>query len=117
MPSSTRPEPRTHVYLSRVDRSLADRDCSGGDRGRRRRARHLRIQDCDAQCAVRKFRLGTVAGGEAMSTWNQVATHMLAHDGPAALVCRQWLIPAEGREAVIFPPTFAAAEGGKSGYN
>lgn len=42
---------------------------------------------------------------------------MLALDGPAAVVCRQWLIPAEGRDAVIFPPTFAAAEGGKAGYN
>jgi CRISPR-associated protein Csb1 len=46
-----------------------------------------------------------------------MATRMLAADGPAALVCRQWLMPAEGRDAVIFPPTFAAAEGGKAGYN
>ena len=44
---------------------------------------------------------------------------MLAANGPAALVCRQWLMPVEGRDAVIFPPTFAAAEGGggKAGYN
>src|SRR5262245_31756418 len=52
-----------------------------------------------------------------MSKWDQTATEMLAADGPAALVCRQWLMPAEGRDAVIFPPTFAAADGGKSGYN
>src|SRR5215469_2476551 len=53
-----------------------------------------------------------------MSTWNELMTQMLAEDGPAALVCRQWLMPAEGRDAVIFPPTFAAAEGsGKAGYN
>src|SRR2546421_6764644 len=52
-----------------------------------------------------------------MSAWDQLATQMLAHDGPAALVCRQWLMPAEGRDAVIFPPTFAAPEGGRSGYN
>jgi len=52
-----------------------------------------------------------------MSTWEKLATQMLAQDGPAALVCRQRLTPAEGRDAVIFPPTFAAAEGGKSGYN
>jgi len=54
-----------------------------------------------------------------MSTWNEIANGMLATDGAAALVCRQWLMPAEGREAVIFPPTFAAAEGsaGKAGYN
>lgn len=54
-----------------------------------------------------------------MSAWDEMADDMLAADGPAALVCRQWLMPAEGREAVIFPPTFAAAEGGggKAGYN
>ncbi|HLI21619.1 MAG TPA: type I-U CRISPR-associated RAMP protein Csb1/Cas7u [Stellaceae bacterium] len=47
-----------------------------------------------------------------------MADKMLAADGPAALVCRQWLMPAEGRDAVIFPPTFAAPEGGgKAGYN
>ncbi len=53
-----------------------------------------------------------------MSTWNELADKMLATDGPAALVCRQWLMPAEGHDAVIFPPTFAAPEGGgKAGYN
>lgn len=51
--------------------------------------------------------------------WNALADEMLAANGSAALVCRQWLMPAEGRDAVIFPPTFAAAEGGggKAGYN
>lgn len=53
-----------------------------------------------------------------MTAWNGMATEVLANEGPAALVCRQWLVPAEGRDAVIFPPTFAAAEGGgKAGYN
>jgi CRISPR-associated protein Csb1 len=54
-----------------------------------------------------------------MTAWNELAGKMLASDGPAALVCRQWLMPAEGHDAVIFPPTFAAAEGGggKAGYN
>lgn len=53
-----------------------------------------------------------------MSTWSELAGKMLAENGPAALVCRQWLMPAEGRDAVIFPPTFAAPEGGgKAGYN
>ena len=52
-----------------------------------------------------------------MNFWNELADKMLAADGPAALVCRQWLMPAEGRDAVIFPPTFAAPEGGKAGYN
>lgn len=54
-----------------------------------------------------------------MTAWDGLATELLAADGPAALVCRQWLMPAEGRDAVIFPPTFAAAESGgdKAGYN
>jgi CRISPR-associated protein Csb1 len=54
-----------------------------------------------------------------MSTWNEITTQMLAADGPAALVCRKWLMPAEGRDAVVFPPTFAAPpeRGGKAGYN
>lgn len=53
-----------------------------------------------------------------MNSWNELADKMLAADGPAALVCRQWLMPVEGRDAVIFPPTFAAPEGGgKAGYN
>ncbi|MTW17845.1 type I-U CRISPR-associated protein Cas7 [Rhodoplanes serenus] len=54
-----------------------------------------------------------------MSGWDDLADTMLATDGPAALVCRQYLMPAEGHDAVIFPPTFAAAEGGggKAGYN
>lgn len=52
-----------------------------------------------------------------MTTWDNIANEMLAKAGPAALVCRQWLMPAEGRDAVIFPPTFAATEAGRSGYN
>ncbi len=31
----------------------------------------------------------------------------LSHDGPAALVLREYLMPVEGRDAVVFPPTFA----------
>src|SRR5919202_1970973 len=34
----------------------------------------------------------------------------LAEDGPAALVIREHLMPVEGRDGVLFPPTFAAAE-------
>lgn len=54
-----------------------------------------------------------------MSTLEHLVDELLASDGPAALICRQWLMPAEGRDAVIFPPTFAAAEGSgsKAGYN
>jgi CRISPR-associated protein Csb1 len=39
----------------------------------------------------------------------------------AALVMRQWLVPVEGKDAVIFPPTYAVPEGTKTedwlGYN
>ncbi|MBX5446393.1 type I-U CRISPR-associated RAMP protein Csb1/Cas7u [Sphaerobacter sp.] len=34
----------------------------------------------------------------------------------AALVVRQWLMPVEGKDAVIFPPTYPIAED-KAGYN
>jgi len=39
--------------------------------------------------------------------------------GPAALVLREYLIPAEGGDAVLFPATFAPSEEGsfKGGYN
>lgn len=39
--------------------------------------------------------------------------------GPAALVIREFLIPVEGRDGVLFPPTFAASQDGsfKGGYN
>lgn len=39
--------------------------------------------------------------------------------GPAALVIRESLIPVEGRDGVLFPPTFAATQDGsfKGGYN
>lgn len=34
----------------------------------------------------------------------------LKDDGPAALVIREHLMPVEGRDGVVFPPTYAAAE-------
>jgi CRISPR-associated protein Csb1 len=37
--------------------------------------------------------------------------------GPAALVIREHLIPVEGADGVLFPPTFAAGEGFPGGYN
>jgi len=33
---------------------------------------------------------------------------LLSESGPAAIVLKQWLMPVEGPEAVIFPPTYAA---------
>jgi len=41
-------------------------------------------------------------------------------DAPAAIVLREYLTPAEGRDGVFFPPTFAAAENAREfpgGYN
>lgn len=40
------------------------------------------------------------------------------HDtGPAALVIREHLVPVEGPDGVLFPPTFAAGDGFAGGYN
>jgi CRISPR-associated protein Csb1 len=41
----------------------------------------------------------------------------LASGGPAALVIREHLIPVEGADGVLFPPTFAAGDGFPGGYN
>jgi CRISPR-associated protein Csb1 len=43
----------------------------------------------------------------------------LSDDGQAALVIREYLMPVEGHEGVVFPPTFAASEDKtfKGGYN
>ena len=36
--------------------------------------------------------------------------HYLTDDGPAALVIREHLVPVEGADGVLFPPTYAPAE-------
>jgi CRISPR-associated protein Csb1 len=41
----------------------------------------------------------------------------LIHDGPAALVIREYLMPVEGPDGVLFPATFAAGDGFPGGYN
>ncbi|HEX4077752.1 MAG TPA: type I-U CRISPR-associated RAMP protein Csb1/Cas7u [Rhizomicrobium sp.] len=51
------------------------------------------------------------------TNWSSLAERILTPDGPAALVCRQWLVPAGSRESAIFPPTFAGEAAGKSKYN
>ena len=46
--------------------------------------------------------------------------HYLSRSGPAALVIRESLIPVEGADGVIFPPTYAAGENKadfSGGYN
>jgi CRISPR-associated protein Csb1 len=41
----------------------------------------------------------------------------LTDDGPAALVIREYLMPVEGSDGVLFPATFAAGDGFPGGYN
>lgn len=41
----------------------------------------------------------------------------LAEDGPAALVIREHLMPVEGHDGVLFPPTFARGDNFPGGYN
>jgi CRISPR-associated protein Csb1 len=43
--------------------------------------------------------------------------HYLADDGPSALVIREYLMPVEGTDAVLFPPTYAAGDNFRGGYN
>jgi CRISPR-associated protein Csb1 len=43
--------------------------------------------------------------------------HYVKDDGPAALVLREHLMPAEGADGVLFPATFAAGNGFPGGYN
>jgi CRISPR-associated protein Csb1 len=38
-------------------------------------------------------------------------------DGPSALVIREYLMPVEGKDGVVFPATFAAGDGFSGGYN
>jgi len=45
----------------------------------------------------------------------EMCEKLLQEDGPAALVMRQWLVPVEGKDAVVFPPTYPTET--KSGYN
>lgn len=51
-----------------------------------------------------------------MSTPSQYDKY-LTGDGPAALVIREHLVPVEGPDGVLFPPTFAAGDGFPGGYN
>lgn len=51
-----------------------------------------------------------------MSTLTQF-DHFLKPDGPAALVLREWLMPVEGNDAVLFPATYAAGDDFPGGYN
>jgi CRISPR-associated protein Csb1 len=37
---------------------------------------------------------------------NELANELLAENGPAAIVAEEWLRPADGQGAVVFPPTY-----------
>src|SRR5579884_2400834 len=41
----------------------------------------------------------------------------ITEKGPAALVIREYLMPVDGPDGVLFPPTFAAGDGFPGGYN
>jgi CRISPR-associated protein Csb1 len=41
----------------------------------------------------------------------------LEDTGPAALVIREYLMPVEGHDGIVFPATYAAADGFRGGYN
>ena len=43
--------------------------------------------------------------------------HWLEDGGPAALVLRDYLVPVEGADGVLFPATFASGNGFEGGYN
>lgn len=51
-----------------------------------------------------------------MSDLNQFDTY-LDDDGPAALVIREYLMPVEGSDGVVFPATFASGDNFAGGYN
>ncbi|HMO35579.1 MAG TPA: type I-U CRISPR-associated RAMP protein Csb1/Cas7u [Gemmatales bacterium] len=51
-----------------------------------------------------------------MSTLEQFDKY-LKQDGPAAIVLREWLMPVEGTDGVVFPATYASGDGFPGGYN
>lgn len=42
---------------------------------------------------------------------------LLSENGPAAIVLREDLVPVEGPDGVVFPPTYAPGDGFPGGYN
>lgn len=50
-------------------------------------------------------------------TLNMYDAWLTGDDGPAALVIREHLMPVEGHDGTVFPPTFAAGDGFPGGYN
>lgn len=50
-------------------------------------------------------------------TLKQFDGWLTGNAGPAALVIREHLMPVEGEDGVLFPPTFASGDGFAGGYN
>jgi CRISPR-associated protein Csb1 len=48
---------------------------------------------------------------------NKYDAWLTSDDAPAALVIREYLVPVEGHDGAVFPPTFAAGDGFPGGYN
>jgi CRISPR-associated protein Csb1 len=48
---------------------------------------------------------------------DQFDSWLTGRKGPAAVVLREHLMPVEGEDGVLFPPTFAAGDGFPGGYN
>lgn len=48
---------------------------------------------------------------------DQFDSWLTGRHGPAAVVLREHLMPVEGEDSVLFPPTFAAGDGFPGGYN
>lgn len=48
---------------------------------------------------------------------NKYDPWLIGDEGPAALVIREHLMPVEGHDGVVFPPTFASGDGFPGGYN
>lgn len=48
---------------------------------------------------------------------NKYDAWLAGDNAPAALVIREYLMPVEGRDGAVFPPTFAAGDGFPGGYN
>jgi len=51
------------------------------------------------------------------STLERFDSWLSEDEGPAALVLREYLMPVEGRDGVLFPATFASGGDFKGGYN
>ena len=51
------------------------------------------------------------------NTLNKYDSWLTGDDSPAALVIREHVMPVEGHDGALFPPTFAAGDGFPGGYN